>query len=78
LPKARKFTPYDPPMPAVQTRRPRPLIPYRKPTEGRVARTERTPAAPHRADMLHTATAYHGRTLGEKRMVAVSSWMAKA
>jgi hypothetical protein len=32
----------------------------------------------YRANMLHTATAYHGRTLEEKRMAAVFFWMAKA
>jgi hypothetical protein len=32
----------------------------------------------YRANMLHSATAYHGRTLGEKRMAAVFFWMAKA
>jgi len=32
----------------------------------------------YRANLLHSATAYHGSTLGEKRMAAVFFWMAKA
>jgi hypothetical protein len=32
----------------------------------------------YRANLLHSATAYHGGTLGEKRMAAVFFWMAKA
>ena len=32
----------------------------------------------YRANLLHSATAYFGRTLEEKRMAAVFFWMAKA
>ena len=32
----------------------------------------------YRANLLHSATAYYGTTLEEKRMAAVFFWMAKA
>jgi hypothetical protein len=32
----------------------------------------------YRANLLHSATGYHGRTLEQKRMAAVFFWMAKA
>jgi hypothetical protein len=31
----------------------------------------------YRANLMHSASAYHGRTLAEKRMAAVFFWMAK-